>query len=66
MNHPKEGTLKKAIVECRRFIRAGEIALEATADDAMKWYGSKETGAAHRASMDATRALASYRRGREG
>ncbi len=50
---------KKAISEAKRFIAAAQ---EAIAANNGTMYTSKENGAAKRASMDLTRALAAMRR----
>ena len=56
-------TLKRAIAEAQRFIavaKAIKVAKDRKPDD--YFFGSKETAAAKRASMDLTRALAEMRR----
>lgn len=56
--------LERAFEEARRFLWKAEAALNALQDDPMKRFGSKETAAARRSSMDLTRALAEYRGGK--
>lgn len=58
MNHD---TLKAAIREARRFLEAAAKAEKAFKEGTAS-YSPKETGAARRASMDLTRALADLRR----
>ena len=51
-----------AITEAKRFIKKAELAKQRLSDDRFAYFGSKETSAARRASMDLTRALADLRR----
>ena len=61
--HPKQKALRAAIRECQRFIAFAEK-LDAE-PDGFKWIrGTRLTGATKRASLDASRALTDYRRGR--
>ena len=57
--------LKAAMIEAERFIKKADIAICALEDDHYKSFGSKETGAAKRASMDLTRALSEMRKPRQ-
>lgn len=54
--------LNGAISEARRFIENAEAAMKRLSNDDYAKYGSKETAAARRASMDLTRALAELRK----
>lgn len=51
--------LEASLIEVRRFIKAAEAAKKAI--KIQGWYGSKETGAARRASLDLTRSLSALR-----
>ncbi len=51
-----------AMFEARRFLKKAETAMKRFNDDKYAEFGSKETGAAKRASMDLTRALAELRK----
>jgi hypothetical protein len=53
-----EAELKVAMTAARRFLKVGQAALDEHARDA---WANKQSGAAKRASMDLTRALADYR-----
>lgn len=56
--------LEKALHECSRFTEKAELALKRLKNDKYASIsGSKETGAAARASMDLSRALVEVRRG---
>ena len=55
-------TLSIAIYEAERFVRIAKIALAAIPKTDTWTYTSKENGAAKRASMDLTRALAELRK----
>lgn len=57
-----EEKLKATIKEALRFLRIAEPALERLHTDNYAKYGSRETGACRRASMDLTRALAELRK----
>ena len=59
----RQDDLKKAIAECERFIRAGELALSQQADEHNTFGvgGGPYSAAARRASMDASKALAVFR-----
>ena len=54
--------LNNAVNEARRFIEKAQDAREIIALDSTATYSCKETGAARRASMDLTRALAELRK----
>jgi hypothetical protein len=56
--------LSEAIYEARRFVKCAKKAKKRLSDDWRAAFGSKETGAAKRASMDLTRALVRVRRGK--
>lgn len=62
MNYPLYSTLTEAIKEADRFIKKAELARERLIQDQYAWSGTKETGAAKRASMDLTRVLVTVRR----
>lgn len=51
-----------AIAEAGRFMVKAKAVVKRAADDKFTYYGSKETGALRRASLDLTRALADLRR----
>ncbi len=55
--------LFEAMTEARRFLKKGEEALKRFKEDKYAEFGTKETGAVRRASMDLTRSLAELRRG---
>lgn len=57
-----EEKLKATIKEAMRFVRAGKAALERLNRDDYAKYGSRETAACLRTSMDLTRALAELRK----
>ena len=58
-----EESIKRAIEEADRFLRAAKSAQKRIRDDKFALIsGSKENGAAKRASLDLTRALAEMRR----
>lgn len=61
MNYPMYSILTDAITEADRFIKKAELARERLISDDYAWAGTKETGAAKRASMDLTRALVAIR-----
>ena len=56
-----ETSLKVALAEAERFLRAARIAAKAL-QSPISYAGGKETAACKRASMDLTRALADIRR----
>ncbi len=56
--------LSEAILEAERFIAKAQKAQLAIIDNKWAVYGSKETGAVRRASMDLTRTLAELRSGK--
>lgn len=61
-----KATLEKAIIEAQRFILFARAAKESAVDlkeNELIW-GNKHTGAARRASMDLSRVLANFRRGK--
>lgn len=60
------GTTTEAIREAQRFIEAASKALETMHPVDMCPYGNSKTGAARRASMDLTRALAEMRKAYRG
>ena len=62
MNYPMYSALTDAIAEADRFIKKAELARERLIDDQYAWSGTKETGAAKRASMDLTRVLVTVRK----
>ena len=62
MNEPLFIALTDAIIEAERFIKKAELAKERLINDDYAWAGTKETGAAKRASMDLTRALVGVRK----
>lgn len=69
-NGMKRETLVDALAEAERFLRVGKAALKSfrrvkASDGSFEWwdYSSPLHAAAKRASMDATRALARFRRG---
>lgn len=62
MNKPMLLALTEAIQEAERFVKKAELARERLINDDFAWVGTKETGAAKRASMDLTRVLVDVRR----
>jgi len=54
--------VKAVIRETKRFLAAAQLAEKRLTEDDMAKFGSKETAACRRASMDLTRALAELRR----
>jgi|TARA_R110000772_G_scaffold228944_1_gene339727 hypothetical protein len=62
MNYPLHKALDEAINEARRFIDKAEKAKLGLCTNDYAWVGTKETGAAKRASMDLTRSLVSVRK----
>jgi len=62
MNYPMYSVLGNAIEEAERFIKRAELARQKLIDYDYAWSGTKETGAAKRASMDLTRALVYVRK----
>lgn len=57
--------IEVAILEANRFINKAKAAKKKLKEDDMAYItGSKETAAAKRASLDLTRALADFRKGR--
>ncbi len=55
-------SLKVAMEQARRFLIRADAVNEAFKKNSMLFYGSKETAACKRASMDLTRALAQIRK----
>ena len=62
MNHPLYNALCESIVEAERFIQKAKLARLVLIEDQYAWTGTKETGAAKRASMDLTRSLVTVRK----
>ena len=61
MNDFKLKNLTDAVIEAERFIKKANAAIDKLKSDSLAEYGSKETAAAKRASMDLTRALVAVR-----
>ena len=61
MNFPLYLALKNSIEEAQRFIDKAKEAQEVLISNQYAWTGTKETGAAKRASMDLTRSLVDVR-----
>ena len=57
-----EHTLKEAVSEAERFLKRAKELQEALKNKPLIFYGTKETGAVRRASMDLSRALSDLRR----
>jgi hypothetical protein len=55
-------TLREAVKETERFLRAVKALKTAADGDFGMWFGCKESGTVRRASMDLTRALAQLRK----
>jgi|GEM_PF-4556052 len=62
MNYPLHLALSNSIEEAERFIKKAKAAQESLTSNQWAWNGTKETGAAKRASMDLTRSLVSVRK----
>ena len=57
-----EHTLKEAVSEAERFLKRAKELQDLLKDKPHAFYGTKETGAVRRASMDLSRALSDLRR----
>ena len=62
MNHPLYNALSESIAEANRFIEKAKLAQLVLIENKYAWSGTKETGAAKRASMDLTRSLVTVRK----
>ena len=61
MNYPLYSALNDAVEEATRFIKKAQAAQLACVNNTHACFGTKETGAARRASMDLTRSLVAVR-----
>lgn len=57
-----EHTLKEAVSEAERFLKRAKVLQEALKDKPHIFYGTPETSAVRRTSMDLSRALSNLRR----
>ena len=62
MREEKIARYEQAIYECERFAAIAKVAMKRIKADEYAIYGSKETAAAKRASMDVTRAMSNLRK----
>lgn len=62
MGPKKREALEEAIDEAEKFLEVASFAIRRHNDESEIYFGTKETAALNRSSMDLTRALSAYRK----